>query len=163
MTYASSNRTRSINKERAANNRTNSRLMNHRLTHPLHSERGASLVELALVLPMLLLLILGVLDLARGFRTYTVLVNAAQSGAQSLAVRPTDLNGARALVVAEAGRAGLVANQITITLIPDKSSYTAGDVVTVRVVHTYPLLFGAVTGIPTLPLDVRVTVRVLYG
>jgi Flp pilus assembly protein TadG len=137
--------------------------MKHRHTHSFHNERGASLVELALVLPMLLLLILGVLDLARGYRTYTVLVNGAQSGAQSLAVRPTDLNGARALVVAEAGRAGLAANQITITFLPAQSSYTAGDVVTVRVVHNYTLLFGAVTGIPDLPLDVRVTMRVLYG
>lgn len=137
--------------------------MKHRLTHLLHNERGASLVELALVLPMLLLLILGVLDLARGYRTYTVLVNAAQSGAQSLAVRPTDLDGARALVVAEAGRAGLAANQLTISFTPVKSSYAAGDMVTVRVVHTYPLLFGAVTGTPSLPLDVRVTMRVLYG
>jgi Flp pilus assembly protein TadG len=137
--------------------------MNHRLTHPLHNERGASLVELALVLPMLLFLILGVLDLARGYRTYTVLVNAAQSGAQSLAVRPTDLDGARALVVAEAGRAGLAANQITVTFIPAQSTYTSGDMVTVRVVHPYTLLFGAVTGIPTLPLEARVTMRVLYG
>lgn len=137
--------------------------MKHRLIYLLRHERGASIVELALVLPVLLLLILGVLDLGRGFRTYSVLANAAQAGAQSLAVRPADLNGARALIVAEAGRADLQENEITVTFTPAKSSYMAGELVTVGVAHDYALLFGAVTAIPTLPLDVRVTMRVLYN
>ena len=46
-------------------------------------ERGASLVEFALVLPLFLLLIGGMVDLGRAFYTEVMLTNAAREGARS--------------------------------------------------------------------------------
>jgi Flp pilus assembly protein TadG len=129
----------------------------------LRSERGSTLVELTLILPVFLLLLLGAVDLGRGFRTYLALTNAAQEGARWLTTHPSDSNGAQARVVAEVQQVGLAANEITITITPVKGTYIAGDLVTVQVDHSYIVLFGALTGLPSLPLRSKSVMRVLYG
>lgn len=53
----------------------------------LRSERGAELIEFALVVPMLLLIILGIADFGFMFQRYEVLTNAAREGAR-VAVLP---------------------------------------------------------------------------
>ncbi len=77
-------------------------------TTRLHrSEKGQGMVELALMLPVMLLLILGVIDLGMGFRTYIGLNNAAREGARwvSQSTR-TDPNGALNRIAAEADTVG---------------------------------------------------------
>jgi Flp pilus assembly protein TadG len=46
------------------------------------SERGANVIEMAIVLPLLLLLIMGILDFGFLFQRYVVLTNAAVEGAR---------------------------------------------------------------------------------
>jgi hypothetical protein len=53
----------------------------------LQSERGAELIEFALVLPLLLLLVLGIVDFGFMFQRMEVVTNAAREGAR-LAVLP---------------------------------------------------------------------------
>jgi Flp pilus assembly protein TadG len=48
----------------------------------LGSERGAELIEFALVLPILLLVLAGILDMGFMFKDYEVLTNAAREGAR---------------------------------------------------------------------------------
>jgi Flp pilus assembly protein TadG len=134
------------------------RLWNSRL----RSEQASSLIELTLTLPLLLFLILGVIDLGRGYRTYSALATGAHEGARWLTTHPTDVTGAHSRVVAEANRAGVQAAALTITITPAKSSYAAGDTVTVAVTHNYPLMFGAITGIGSVPFTVRAMMQVLY-
>lgn len=50
------------------------------------SERGAELVEFALVLPLLLLLGLGICDFGMLFQRYEIVTNAAREGARAGAV-----------------------------------------------------------------------------
>lgn len=65
----------------------------HTIHLPSHSERGQSLVELALVFTILVLLVAGVIDLGRAFFTYTALRDAAQEGATYGAIDPTNTSG----------------------------------------------------------------------
>jgi Flp pilus assembly protein TadG len=58
-----------------------------RLLHRGRSEGGAELIELALVLPILLLMFAGVVDFALMFQRYLVVSNAAREGAR-IAVLP---------------------------------------------------------------------------
>jgi hypothetical protein len=58
-----------------------------RLPNRWRQERGAELVEFALVLPLMLLVLLGILDMGLLFQRYHVLTNAAREGAR-LAVLP---------------------------------------------------------------------------
>lgn len=48
----------------------------------IHAERGSALVELAVSLPLLVLLLVGTVDFARVFYTAIELTNAARAGAQ---------------------------------------------------------------------------------
>jgi Flp pilus assembly protein TadG len=128
----------------------------------LRREQGNSLVEVALILPMFLLLALGALDLGLGFRTYIGLTNAAREGARWLSTHPDDPNGALARVAVEAARVDVAGGEITTTITPDRASYDAGDVITVEIEHDYALMFSAVTNIPEVPFVVRATMVVLY-
>jgi Flp pilus assembly protein TadG len=48
----------------------------------LKSQRGAELIEMALVLPLLLLILVGIVDFGFLFQRYEVLTNAAREGAR---------------------------------------------------------------------------------
>jgi TadE-like protein len=54
------------------------------LTRPLswRSERGAELIEMAVALPLLLLVVMGIVDFGFLFQRYVVLTNAAMEGAR---------------------------------------------------------------------------------
>ena len=51
-------------------------------SHVRSSERGAALVELALVLPLLLVVIAGIVDFGLAFQRFEVVANAAREGAR---------------------------------------------------------------------------------
>jgi len=57
------------------------------LRHRLRSERGAELIEFALVFPVLLLVVLGIVDFGFLFQRMEVVTNAAREGAR-MAVLP---------------------------------------------------------------------------
>ena len=54
-----------------------------RVPNRLRSERGAELIEMALVLPLLLLIIMGVIDFGFMFREMNIVTNAAREGARA--------------------------------------------------------------------------------
>src|SRR5512139_1246275 len=51
------------------------------------TERGAALLEMALTLPLLLLVCVGILEFGRAYQTWQVITNAAREGAR-IAVLP---------------------------------------------------------------------------
>lgn len=57
------------------------------MSHPrTRRERGAAAVEMALILPLLLLIVGGIVDFGRFFYTQNIVVNAAREGARSRAL-----------------------------------------------------------------------------
>lgn len=63
-----------------------------KITHHL-SKNGQSLVEMALLLPALLLLAVVTLDLGRGIYYYSVVYNSARDGARYGIIHPDDTTG----------------------------------------------------------------------
>jgi len=59
----------------------------------LQDQRGASLVELAAVLPMFLLLLFGAVDFGRAYFLAQEVAGAAHAGAEYAAQNPTDTTG----------------------------------------------------------------------
>jgi Flp pilus assembly protein TadG len=53
----------------------------------IRSERGAALVEMAMTLPLLMLISVGIVEFGRAYQTWQVLTNAAREGAR-VAVLP---------------------------------------------------------------------------
>jgi Flp pilus assembly protein TadG len=52
------------------------------------SERGSSLVEMALIAPVLLFILFGIVDTGRAFSSYITMTNAVREGARYAARRP---------------------------------------------------------------------------
>lgn len=55
------------------------------------SERGAAITEFALLAPVMVLLVMGVVDLARGYQMQIRLENAAREGAAFAQIYPNDV------------------------------------------------------------------------
>ncbi|HWC22242.1 MAG TPA: TadE/TadG family type IV pilus assembly protein [Flexivirga sp.] len=73
-------------------------------------ERGASLVEFAIVLPLFLLLIGGMVDFGRAFYTEVMLTNGAREGARSAMYSTSDTAAIDSRAWAAAGNNSYVVN-----------------------------------------------------
>lgn len=112
-------------------------------------ERGSSLVETALVMPVLLMLLAGVADVGRAFSDYIVLTGAAREGARYGAFFPSQqsLIQDRTLQMALDGGVSLVRSNVTVTRIPGAGS---DEAIRVVVSHSVELLLGGIIGLNTL-------------
>ncbi|MFC6703968.1 TadE/TadG family type IV pilus assembly protein [Flexivirga alba] len=72
-----------------------------------HRERGASLVEFAIVLPIFLVLTGGMVDFGRAFFTEVMLTNAAREGARSAMYSSTSANTSTRAIAAAGGNSAL--------------------------------------------------------
>lgn len=124
-------------------------------------QEGVSLAEFGLILPIFLLIVLGMVDMGRGFNTYIGMLNATREGAIWLANTGDDLSGMNARIEGELERVGLTSSDVIITRTPSKSAYEAGDKITLIIEYPHQLLFGAITGIPTLTIHTEHTMSVL--
>ena len=104
---------------------------------PQRGERGQAVVELALILPVIVTLIFGALDVGRLFNAQIVVTEAAREGAR-LATTECTLSPSTCYsdVVTRVDNAmtGLTVSNSTVTLSP--GPYVSGDTVTVQVHYT---------------------------
>ena len=79
------------------------------------SLRAQALVEFALLLPILLVLILGAMDLGRVFYFKIVLTNAAREGANYLSRNPADYTNSLNAIITEGDSSGvtITADEVT--------------------------------------------------
>lgn len=73
----------------------------------MRGRRGQSTVELALTLPLLLLLVLGIVDFGRVFVAANVLSHATSAATRYGSINPTDLAGIRRQLKDEASRSAV--------------------------------------------------------
>ncbi len=88
-------------------------------------ERGASAVEFALVLPLLLLVVAGIIDFGRALYTQVMLTNAAREGARAAVMgtpTPTDV-----ATRARAGAIGLRTSTPTLQVLPSMCPGSDGN------------------------------------
>lgn len=64
----------------------------------MKSERGAVAVEMALVLPILILLLLGIMEFGRAFNAQVMVTNAAREGVRVMAIGRNDAAAQNAAV-----------------------------------------------------------------
>jgi len=127
--------------------------------------RGQSLVEFALVLPVLLLLVLGTMDFARLFSTKITLTNAAREGANYLSRHPDDAPGFSNTVKAiNAEKDGLNLDNVTIFCPQDSDGCLQSSPVTVTLTRSVDLIFGGFLqtfGVIGGPIQLSSTVEML--
>ncbi|MER3419286.1 MAG: pilus assembly protein TadE [Chloroflexota bacterium] len=87
-------------------------------------EHGVALVELAMVLPLLLVLVFGIIDFGRAFQTWITLTNAAREGArlgtvsqdaQAVRQRCESTAGVSGVSCSVSGLPGMTGQDVTVT------------------------------------------------
>jgi len=132
------------------------------------NERGQSLAEMAMMMSFLLILLVGVVDLGRGFFVYLALRDAAQEGALFGSTDPTNVTDIETRV---RNSSSLLENisvdphaNTTVVVTIDGSACTGGGI-TVRVTYenfpiTMPFL-GSIIGSQTVPISTAITDTIL--
>jgi Flp pilus assembly protein TadG len=125
--------------------------------------RGQALVEFALILPFLLLLLLGVVEMGRAWNAKQVLTDAAREGARLSVIADQTVTQARvdSLIKRMIGRAGFDSSQVTITY-PDGFRTGTGNITSVELSMPYRFValhkfapLGTSTGLITLRTTAR--------
>lgn len=96
------------------------------------NDRGAAAVEFAIVLPLLLLLVFGIIDFGRAYNTTVSLSGAAREGARALALG--DSNWQSITVNAAPTVSGVTVSS------PTGSPCSPGDPAEVQATHTFDYL-----------------------
>lgn len=115
-----------------------------------NNKKGQALVETALVLPIILLILLGIIEFGLIFNSYLVVGNASREGARTAAVGATDTE-IRTLVGNVATT--LNAAKMTVSISPSQSVRKKGDEVSVTVVYDYNLMTPIISAIIPGPLE----------
>lgn len=123
-------------------------------------KRGQALVELALILPILILLIMGTMEFGRIFHSYLLITNASREGARVGIVGASNdviKNNVKDVAVS----LGLTDSQISITPV-DQSSRTRGAPLTIKVDYSVSLITPVLDAIVPnpFPLTASTTMRV---
>jgi len=124
----------------------------------LKSEKGQALVELALVLPLLLLLLMGIFEFGRIFFDYLCIANASREGARWAAVGiPDD----EVINIVENACAALDFNRLQIEISPIQDERARGKPLTVSLRYEVDIivpLFGVAMPDP-FPIEAHTTMR----
>jgi Flp pilus assembly protein TadG len=98
------------------------------MSRPLRKRRGQALVEMALITPLLVFILLGIVDLGRAYYQYTVMTNAVREGARYASANwsnspgggpATNSNAAAAPFNTVQGRMQYVGNTAGMTFVND--------------------------------------------
>jgi Flp pilus assembly protein TadG len=119
--------------------------------HQKHSDRGQAIVEFALVLPVLLLIVLGVVQFGRLYSNNETIANATRAGARVAAVSRTASDPVGATIQAVKDSApNLNSSQVDVTVTP-APPWPQGSSVTVTATYPYSIdLLGMVVRSGTL-------------
>lgn len=117
---------------------------NIRETRLTTDERGQALVEMALVMTVLLVLILGAMEFGRIFNAYLVVTHAAREGARYGVVGADDQEIAE---VVRRASAPLDSSLLTITIYPRQEERYRGVPLTVEVRYPVDMVAPVLSGI----------------
>jgi Flp pilus assembly protein TadG len=119
-------------------------------------ERGQSLVETAVVLPILLLLVVAIVDFGRAFDAYIILTNAAREGARFGSTNPELLEAeVKQIVVDDVLGSGTNITQMTgfnADNVTVEGQFEGSEVVKVTVTYRFDLWFAGMIGISDVTL-----------
>jgi Flp pilus assembly protein TadG len=135
-----------------------------RTTHRNANRRGAALVEFALVLPVIVMLMLGCLEMGRGIMVQHTLQEAAQAACRVYSVSDADPSAHEAIIAQAMQRAGIAKysvaydpaskSQITAALEPVTVTISV-DFGEVAWLSTNHLAKKTIAGRCTMPADVE--------
>ncbi|MDP4092184.1 MAG: TadE/TadG family type IV pilus assembly protein [Bacillota bacterium] len=118
------------------------------------SQKGQSLVEMALILPILLILVMGIIDFGLLFGNYMTIDNASREGARNAVVGKTDT---QVTDIVQGMTQNLDRADMKITIYPGQSVRKKGDEVTITVEYDNKLITPIISAI--IPNPVHLTAK----
>ncbi len=131
-------------------------------SQPAH-QRGQNAVEFALLLPVLMFILFGILDLGRLFFAAITIANAAREGARYGIEHPTDVGGIQARVEAEAAGTGIDLSDATLTTITRvcSSGCVSGSPIRIEITYNIHLIVPGIFGYNEVPVATYAEMMVL--
>lgn len=120
----------------------------------LKDERGQALVEFALVIPIFMMLLLGILQFGIIFNNYITLTDAARAGSRVAAVSRLDASReSKAKAAVEDAAGGLDLDELEVEV---DSSWAPGEQVTVTAKYPYAInILGKVVASGDLTTEIK--------
>lgn len=124
----------------------------------LKSKSGQSLVEMAIILPVLLMLIFGMVEFGRILSSYLIMENLSRDAARYGVVGHTDTEITNLI---DAQNPGLDSTKLTITIDP-AGTRTRGTALTITLNYSVDIISPVISGIlpNPYPLDTSCTMMV---
>ena len=101
------------------------------------NEKGQSMVEFALIVPVLLLIIIGIIEFGFLFSGYLTLSNVSRESAISVSLGANDSN---ATLRAKDAAVNLVSEKVLVSITPNDLNRKQGDLVTIVITYEYDFL-----------------------
>lgn len=105
----------------------------------MRSEKGQSLVEFALVVPLLLVLLFGIIDFGRVFHVYLTLDHAGREAARAASIGKDDLT-VKTVAVNDASSINLTDDKISINPSPRSSGTDVTITITYKIDFLTPII-----------------------
>lgn len=126
------------------------------------TERGQAMVEMALILPILILIVFGIIEFGRIFNTKLIVSNAAREGARYAAVNGNTVNDEQIFDVVKNYVPSLDPLKVDPHVTPGQSERVRGTAVTVSVYYDVEIVAPVISVITGNPYKVtaQTTMRV---
>ena len=126
--------------------------------HLLRNHKGQSLVEFAIILPLILLIVMGIAQFGLLFNSYLTVQNATREGARTGVVGGTN-NEIRQSILTTSPF--LKEENLTIHITPQDNRRT-GETLTVQIIYNFPLQIPIINNIfgKTVQLNAQTSMRI---
>ena len=121
-----------------------------------NDEQAQAMVGLALVLPVLLVILFGIVEFGRIFHAYLVVANAARTGAR-VGVIKNDDSQIVSTVEGVVQPSNFDLNRLTIDITPTQVNRNSGDSLTVEVEYRVDLFVPVITNLLPDPFPISST------
>lgn len=110
----------------------------------LRNEKGQSLVEFAILLPIILLLLMGILEFGLMLNSYLTINNSAREGARLGIVAGSDPEISELITKISPN---LDIEKLIVNITPLEGSRQSGDTLTVEVIYNYQVIIPLISNI----------------
>jgi Flp pilus assembly protein TadG len=125
----------------------------------LNNQRGQSLVEFSIILPLLLLIIMGIAEFGMMLNSYLTIRNASREGARAAIVGSSNVEIENIIVSTSPN---LEAEDLIIDITPSEVNRKSGGMLTVRLTYKYQLMVPIISNLfgGELDLNAQTSMRI---
>lgn len=110
----------------------------------LKNQKGQALVEFAIILPILLMLVMGILQFGMMLNSYITIENASREGARAGIIGSSDAEIQNLIISTSPS---LDPKNLTVTITPTETNRKSGDTLIVKVTYNYNLIVPIISSL----------------